>query len=144
MLGVPGDCIRVELAGNPPHVALRDGDVWLSPMDESYADVFQRYRGGLAAAWAYIAGGSVGESVFAATLIVGFTFTGADEVAVVLAWATAALFVAYLTADLVASLIRKAVSGDWSAMYAVQPVATIALALFLGVVKITALAWLTS
>lgn len=144
MLGVPADSIRVQIAHNPPHVALRDGEVWLTPMDESYADLFQRHRSGVAPAWSYIAGGSMGESVFALALIAGLTWAGADEVALVLAWATAVLFAVYLVGDAAVSLTRRAISGDWSAMYAVQPAATIGFALAMAAAKVVAILWVGS
>lgn len=144
MLGVPADSMRVVVANNPPHVALREGEAWLTPLDESYADVFQRHRSGVAPAWWYIAAGSVGESVVALVVIAGLMWAGADEVAGPLAWATALVFTVYLVGDAAMSLTRKVVSGDWSAMYVVQSVATVALALALGAVKIATLAWLDS
>ncbi|MGC1208870.1 MAG: hypothetical protein WA880_13025 [Ornithinimicrobium sp.] len=144
MLGVPADCIRVELGGNPPHVALRDGERWLAPMDELYAEVFQRHRPGTGSAWTYIAGGVIGESFFAVALIGVLARLGAGEVAVVLAWVTAALFAIYAAGDLLVSLGRRSVSGDWSAMYAVQRPATLGLLVAGGAVKAVPLFWLTS
>jgi len=141
MLGVPADSIHVRVAHNPPHVALRDGEVWLAPMDESYAEVFQRHRSGVAPAWSYIAGGSVAESAFALALIAGLTWSGADGAAVMLARATAILFAVYLIGDAAVSLTRRAVSGDWSAMYAVQPVATIGCAATMAAAKVVTLVW---
>lgn len=128
LLGVPADSIRVDLGGSPPHVALRDADRWISPKEGDYAEVFQRHCGDIRSAWTYIAGGAAVESAFALTLIVALNAFGAHDVAIVLSWATAALFAAYLVGDAAVTASRGGVSGDWSAMFAVHQVATIALA----------------
>ncbi len=142
LLGIPAGCIRVELGGNPPHVALREGDRWLAPMDESYAEAFQRHHPAVSAAWTYIAGGVIGESLFAVALIGVLIAAGAGQVAVVLAWASATLFAIYGVGDLAVSLGRRSVSGDWSAMYALQPLATVGLLVAGGAAKAAPLIWL--
>ncbi len=64
---------------------------------------------------------------------------GAPDVAIVLAWATAALFAAYLAGDIAVSAIRGEESGDWSAIFAVHRVGTIVLAVALTAAKIAPL-----
>lgn len=118
--GVPADSIRVRIQ-NPPHVALRNGERWLSPSDPGYADVYQAHRGGIGPAWLFIAAGEIAESVAALTLLGVLLAIGATDVATVLVWTSLLLLVAYLVGD----LARGAVVADWSAMYAVHRLWTV-------------------
>ena len=135
LLGVPADSLRVELGANPPHVALREGDRWVKPMDDEYTEIFQRRCPRAWQAWSYIAGGEILEAIGALALIVTLNFFGASEVAIVAAWAAAALFAVYVVADTIISSTRGQISGDWSAMFVVNRVAAITLAIALAAVK---------
>lgn len=43
LFGVPSSRIRIVL-GNPSHVALREGDRWISPEDPDYVQAFRSHR----------------------------------------------------------------------------------------------------
>lgn len=141
VLGVPAEDMRVEITGNPPHVALRDGDRWVPPMDESYAEIFQRHCPSLRAAWLYIAGGVIGETVVALVMICVLVAIGIGGAAVILAWSTTLFFVAYVLGDLAISLSRRMATGDWSAMYTVHPGSTFGLLIGAGAAKAAPLLW---
>ncbi|UJH70374.1 M50 family metallopeptidase [Ornithinimicrobium sp. INDO-MA30-4] len=53
--GVPARAMRVRMEA-PPHVDLGDGEVWLSPDDEEYVEVFRQYASSAGAAWLFVAG----------------------------------------------------------------------------------------
>lgn len=128
--GVPADSIRVRWE-NPPHVALRSGEEWLAPMDSRYAEVYHAHREGVGPAWLYIAAGVIVESATALVLLGVLVALGATGAANVLASVSLLLLLAYLVGDLVISLARGGMSGDWSAMYGVQRLWTIGLAVTL-------------
>ncbi|MGB3684384.1 MAG: hypothetical protein WA991_00985 [Ornithinimicrobium sp.] len=139
--GVPADSIQVKM-NNPPHVALRVGEHWLSPSVPGYAEAYQAHRAGRGPAWLFIAAGEIAESA-AALILLGILLTaGATDVAIVVAWTSLILLVVYVVGDLIVSLTRKAVVADWSAMYALQRLWTVGLAVVLLVVRGQPLTWL--
>ena len=64
--GIPVSDMRIRLFTFPQHVALRDGDSWVSPVTEieRYVSVSRRYLSTRSAAFRWVAGGMVIETVF--------------------------------------------------------------------------------
>lgn len=137
--GVPGGEIRVDLAGRPPHVALRQGAEWLSPDDPAYAEVFQSHCPRTLCAWAFVAGGFLVESVVSLTGVLAFALLGADSMAFLLGWTTLAIFIAYLALDLVLTTKARTPYGDVSALWQIHAPATVLFVLATTAVKITSI-----
>src|SRR4051812_41295860 len=68
--GIPARDMRVVLLAFPQHVAVRDGDDWVSPVRDirRYIDVTRRHFGSRAAAFRWVAGGLALESLFTAAV----------------------------------------------------------------------------
>ncbi len=63
--GIPQREMKVHLFTFPQHVALRDGDSWVSPVDtERYVRISRLHLSTRAAAFRYVAGGLVVETIF--------------------------------------------------------------------------------
>jgi hypothetical protein len=124
--GVPRQDVRVVLDARPPHTALRDGERWLAPDDSDYQATFRRHQPGVWWAWVFVAGGLIVETVaitLAALLLVAI---GANKVAEVLAATTLGLFFAYLAGDLALTWRHRVPAGDHSALWSMNPLATVA------------------
>ena len=83
MGGIPARNMRVVLFAFPQHVALRDGEEWVSPIQDiqRYITITQRYFGSYWTAFAWVAGGMVVELVFvtcvwSAALYMGYRAVG--------------------------------------------------------------------
>ena len=66
--GIPAEAMRIRLLTFPQHVALRDGDRWVSPVREieHFVAVSRRNLSTRAAAFRWVAGGLVMETGFTA------------------------------------------------------------------------------
>lgn len=124
VLGVPAAAIRVELAGRPPHTALRRGDRWLRPEDSDYADAFQEHRPERWAAWIFVAGGVVVETAVTTASVLVLVAVGAEEVGIVLAWVALLLAVTYLIADVALTARSRLPYGDHAVLWQLHRGAT--------------------
>jgi hypothetical protein len=63
--GIPAGDMRIVLLAFPQHVALRDGDSWVSPVHdiERYVGITYRHFGSRRAAFGWVAGGMVVELI---------------------------------------------------------------------------------
>lgn len=124
VLGVPAPAIRVELAGRPPHTALRRGDRWLRPEDSDYADAFREHRPERWAAWTYVAGGLVVETAATTASVLVLVAAGAEEVGIVLAWVALLLAVTYLIVDVALTTRSRRPYGDHALLWQLHRGAT--------------------
>lgn len=138
LLGVPADSIRVRLE-RPPHVALREGERWLSPDDPGYAAAFARHRSSASAAWLFVAGGFLVETVV--VLLLAWLFAGVGTLSLVVVGASTAVLLLYLVFDVALSLRRRRSYGDVTAMWRIAPVASVAAMVILLAVRVGAV-WL--
>lgn len=139
-VGVPADSIRVRFTPLPPHVALRDGERWLAPDDTGYVPAFARFNPGAAAAWWYVAGGFVIESV----VVIGAVAALAPVAPVVAAlWleTSTAIFLVYVLLDVAGTWRRGTPTGDTSALWRIHAGATVALLLSVAVGRGLLLWW---
>lgn len=125
LAGVPRQDVKVVLDARPPHAALRDGERWLTPDDRDYQSTFRRHQPGAWWAWVFVAGGLIVETFTSAVAVLVLVAIGADEVAEVLAATTLGLFIVYLAGDLGASLRHRVAAGDHSALWRINPLATV-------------------
>ena len=133
--GVPRDDVRVDLDRRPPVVLLRHGEHWVAPDDELYREAFARHRPSGAAAWAFVMAGVLVESAVTAAAVTALLVADLAPVARVLALTSAALFAAYLLADLVATSRTGRPYGDHSAAWSISRRATAAAVVAAAAVK---------
>ncbi|ROR74499.1 hypothetical protein EDD31_2917 [Bogoriella caseilytica] len=130
-VGLPARAMRIRLRPAPPHVALRDGEQWLSPEDRAYVPAFVQYRESAPAAWIFIAGGFVAETVAMVGLALA-TQAVAGLPAIVLLTSTAILLL-YLAGDVIGSARSGEPTGDASALWRLSKAGTLTLiAVLLG------------
>jgi hypothetical protein len=144
--GIPASVMKIRLFTFPQHVALRDGDSWISPVAniEQYITVSRRYLTTRAAAFRWVAGGMVMGTVFS-TLVYMTEF--------LLGWTVLAFWIAVLSLatylinvllmDLPWAMLRGHPCGDTSGMWMIAKVPTALLAVFMIVLDIF-LMWLAS
>ena len=118
--GIPANVMKIRLFAFPQHVALRDGDSWISPVAniERYIAVSSRYLSTRAAAFRWVAGGMVVGELFSVLVCLtafqlGWTF---------LAFWTAVMSLAMylinvLLMDLPWALLRGTPAGDTSGLW---------------------------
>lgn len=124
LAGVPSQCIRVRMRPHPPHVALHDGQEWLSPDHRRYVDAFCMYQPRVGWAWAYVAAGTVGGLllvVVAAAVLVAF---GLVIMALILVGTSAAMTLAYVVGDVLLTRRRESPAGDFSGMWQISKAGT--------------------
>lgn len=132
--GIPASEMRMRLFAFPQHVALRDEGAWISPITniERYVDVSRRYLTTRSAAFRYVAGGMVVETVFTAFVCL---------TALQLDWRFLAFWIAaislgmylinVLLMDVPWALIRGHAIGDTSGLWTIAKVPTALLTLLM-------------
>jgi hypothetical protein len=118
--GIPATAMRIRLLTFPQHVALRDGERWVSPvMDiEHYVEVSRRYLSTRAAAFRWVAGGLVTETGFTAIVCVLAVQLGWRSVAFWTAVISLAMYlINVLLMDIPWALIRRHAFGDTSGLW---------------------------
>jgi hypothetical protein len=142
--GIPAKVMRIRLFTFPQHVALRDGDEWLSPVAniERYIDVSRRYLCTRAAAFRWVAGGMVVGTVFTVLVYSAAFIFGSTLLALWVATLSLAMYlVNVLVMDLPWALLRGHPCGDTSGMWMIAKVPAVLLAIVLVVVD-AFLVWL--
>jgi len=144
--GIPASVMKIRLFTFPQHVALRDGDSWISPVAniEQYITVSRRYLSTRAAAFRWVAGGMVMGTIFntlvyMTAFLLGWTFL-AFWIAVI---SLAMYLVNVLLMDLPWALLRGHPCGDTSGMWMIAKLPTTLLAILMVVLDIFMI-WLAS
>lgn len=133
--GVPADDVRVDLDRRPPVVLLRHRDQWLGPEDPGYVDTFRSHRPSATAAWCFVMGGLVVETMVTSVAVAVLLLTGLDPVARVVASTSAVLFLVYLLADVTLTARHGPPYGDHTAAWRIAGTATVAAILVVALVK---------
>lgn len=136
-LGVPAGAMSIRLE-RPPHVALDHGGRWLSPDHPDYPAAFARHNRSPGAAWSFVAGGVVVETVV--VLLLAAVLRGQGSLPLVLVGTSTALLVAYLLADVALSARRARPYGDVAVMWTVAAVPTAVLVGAVLAVRVAAIA----
>ncbi|WP_130860356.1 hypothetical protein [Gracilibacillus phocaeensis] len=123
MLNIPKNKLKVQLDGNPPHVALYDKE-WLSPDSENYISTFRKYRKETYAAWIFIAAGTAGESIAILLLLLGLIWFNAGAIGLIFLATSTTILLIYLLAEGFMKLKYSRSYGDFAAMYAIYPLLT--------------------
>ena len=136
--GIPSGDMKIRLFSFPQHVAIRDGDSWLSPTDADeihrYIELTRRYFRSRAAAFRWVAGGVVVEAVFTVTVSVSAHLLGWSELAF---WTAAMSLGMYLVnvflMDLPWALLRRHAFGHTSGLWTIAkiPAVLVTLAMLL-------------
>ena len=123
--GIPPRDMRLVLLAFPQHVAVRDGDVWVSPVRDirRYIETTRRHLSTRAAAFGWVAGGMALESVFIAVLWGAAMWAGCHGVAF---WAAVVSLAMYAInvgiMDLPWALRYRCAVGDTSGLWRIAPV----------------------
>lgn len=117
LIGVPRRNMRIRLWCFPQHVALRDGQDWVSPLEtERFVKLAEGYMPTPARALTFVAGGFLLESVaLLSWVMLRLPF---HRVAITLALVMTIL---YLVADVAAFLKTKRASMDFTALFLISP-----------------------
>jgi hypothetical protein len=135
--GIPANAMRIRLFTFPQHVALRDGEVWLSTIAdiEHYVNVSRRYLSTRGAAFRWVAGGLVVETVFTTlicviALLLGFTFIAFWTAAISLGM----YLVNVLLMDVPWALVKGHAFGDTSGLWTIAkgPTALLTVLMLIG------------
>jgi hypothetical protein len=117
-IGVPRRNMRIRLFTSPQHVALRDGDEWVSPADtDRYIRLAEPLMPTTATALLFVAGGFIFET--AALLIwAAFRLPFYRVTCTLALWMT----LTYLVFDVALYLRNRKAGMDFSAMCSISPV----------------------
>jgi hypothetical protein len=111
--------MRIRLLTFPQHVALRDGERWVAPMElESYLAVMQRRLHTTPRLYLYTAGGMLLETAFTVTVSVSLLLEGLPRLVLVIAGLSLWLSVVYTVLMDVPMAIRRGYPwGDLSGLW---------------------------
>ena len=117
LIGIPRQQMKVVLGKFPQHVALRDGDEWVSPLETGrYVQLAQKFMPTTPKALTFVAGGFVAETL---GLLLWVMFKLPQyHLAISLAVTMTLL---YLIADVIMYCRTKQASMDFSALYSISP-----------------------
>src|SRR5262245_38074107 len=123
--GIPARDMRLVLFAFPQHVAVRDGDEWVSPVRDirRYIEITRRHLRSRAAAFVWVAGGMALELVFTAALwgaAMGAGYCGVAFWAASVSLAMYAINVGLM--DLPWALRYRCAVGDTSGLWQIAPV----------------------
>lgn len=137
--GIPAKAMRVRLLTFPQHVALWDGQRWVSPVKEiaHYIEVSRRHLATRAAAFRWVAGGLLAETAFTALLCVA---------AMQLDWRTVAFWAAVISLgmylinvllmDVPWALMRRHAFGDTSGLWEIARLPALVVTLLMLAVRV--------
>ncbi len=116
-IGIPRRDMKIVLSKFPQHVALRDGELWVSPLETSrYVQLAERFMPTTPKALIFVAGGFVLETLF----LLGLVMLRPPYHQLVISLALG-MTLLYLIADVVMFLKTRQASMDFSALYTISP-----------------------
>jgi hypothetical protein len=122
--GIPPCDMRLVLLAFPQHVAVRDRDVWVSPVCDirRYIETTRRHLSTRAAAFGWVAGGMALESAFIAVLWGAAMWAGFHGVAFRAAGVSLAMYAINVgIMDLPWALRYRCAVGDTSGLWEIAP-----------------------
>jgi hypothetical protein len=134
MGGIPARDMKLVLLAFPQHVALRDGDEWVSPVRDitRYVEITRRYFATRGTAFRWVAGGMVLELAFVTLVWALCLMTGYPALAF---WAACISLGMYLInvclMDLPWALRYRCAAGDTSGLWQIAPVPALLFSLFM-------------
>ena len=121
--------MKIVLLAFPQHVALRDGDAWVSPVRDiaRYIEVSRRYFVTRWAAFRYVAGGLILGTVFTTGLCLCAMQLGLRGLAVWVAYLSLAMYlVNVLLMDLPWAILNRRAFGDTSGLWQIAKLPAVA------------------
>lgn len=128
MGGLPAGDMKVVLWAFPQHVALRDGDEWVSPVRDigRYIEVTRRHLRSRAAAFGWVGGGMLFELAFTAVVWGTAQALGYRDVAFWVACVSLGMYgINVALMDLPWALRYRCAAGDTSGLWQIAPVPTL-------------------
>ncbi len=144
--GIPARVMSIRLFTFPQHVALQDGNLWISPVAniEQYITVSRRYLCTRAAAFRWVAGGMVVGTIYNTLLYTTAFWLGWTLLAFWIALLSLAMYlINVLLMDLPWAMLRGQPCGDTSGMWMIAKMPTALVAILMVVLDIF-LVWLAS
>lgn len=132
--GIPVDVMRIRLLAFPQHVAIRDGDRWLSPTRDivRYIEVTRRFLTNRAAAFRWVAGGVVLEAAFATAVCLAAKSQGFQNVAFWTALMSLAMYLINAAVmDLPWAILYRHPAGDTSGLWSIAKLPALVLTLLM-------------
>jgi len=125
--GIPFGEMRIRLLTFPQHVALRDGEEWVTPFAlERYVAIMQRHLGSGARLFLYTAGGMLLGTVFTVAASVLAKEAGFSGIAIMIAAQSLGMGLIYIfVMDLPMALRRGYPWGDVSGMWFIAKIPTV-------------------
>ena len=126
--GIPLGAMRIRLLTFPQHVALRDGEEWVTPLSdlERYVRIMQRHLGFGARLFLYTAGGMILGTVFTVAAAVVAKEAGFSGMAIMIAAQSLVMGLIYIfVMDLPMALRRGYPAGDVSGMWFIAKIPTV-------------------
>lgn len=117
LIGIPPREMKIVLSKFPQHVALREGEQWVSPLEASrYVQLAERFMPTTLKALAFVAGGFILETLF----LLGWVMLRLPyhQVVIILALGMTLL---YLIADVVMFLKTRQACMDFSGLFSISP-----------------------
>jgi hypothetical protein len=142
--GLPPRGMKLVLLAFPQHVALRDGDEWVSPVRDihRYVAVSSRHLRSRWAAFGWVAGGMIVELLFTTTVWTVAVASGYDRLAFCVAFVSLGMYVINVCLmDLPWALRHRCAAGDTSGLWQIArgPAVLFAAAMLGG--RIALVAW---
>ena len=128
LAGIPPRDMRLVLFSFPQHVAIRDGERWLSPVREieRYIEVTKQHLPSRTAAFCWVAGGMVVELATTFALWVAASAAGYGGVAFWVAAISLGMYLINLCfMDLPWAVRYRCAAGDTSGLWQIAPVAAV-------------------
>lgn len=128
MGGIPARDMRVVLFAFPQHVALRDGQEWVSPVRDirRYIAITQRYFSSYWAAFRWVAGGMVVELVFVLCVWSAALYGGYRAAAFWTACVSLSMYAINVgLMDLPWALRYRCAAGDTSGLWQIAPMSAV-------------------
>lgn len=137
--GIPSGAMKIRLWTFPQHVALRDGDCWVSPVKDiaHFIVVSRRYLATRAAAFRWVAGGLVAETGFTILVCILAVQLGLPTVAFWAAVISLAMYVInVLLMDVPWALIRGHPLGDTSGLWEIARLPALVVTILMLVMRL--------
>jgi hypothetical protein len=137
--GIPATAMRIRLLTFPQHVALRDGDLWVSPVKDigHFVEVSRLYLSSRAAAFRWVAGGLVMETGFTTIVCILAVQLGWRSVAFWTAVISLAMYlINVLLMDIPWALIRRHAFGDTSGLWEISRMPAVVVTLLMLAVRL--------
>jgi hypothetical protein len=128
--GLPTRDMKLVLLAFPQHVALRDGDEWVSPVRDigRYVEITRRHFRSRWAAFGWVAGGMVVELAFTAAVWTAALLGGYRTAAFWLACVSLGMYVINVgLMDLPWAVRHRCAAGDTSGLWQIAPVPAVLL-----------------